>query len=71
MYKNYLKYAIKNYGEYHCRACAEKKRKEALNSNYGVDYPLQNKDLNDKMRNSIKNKFGVENPRFIDKKSED
>ena len=67
MYKNYLKYANANYGEYNCRMCAEKKRKEALKNNYGVEYPLQNKGLEKKMNKTIKEKYGVDNPIFINK----
>jgi hypothetical protein len=36
IYKNYIKYD-NNWGEYKCRKCSEKKRKETLQKSYGVE----------------------------------
>ena len=60
IYKNYLKYDNK-WGEYYCRKCSEKKRKETLRKNYGVDYPIQNKGVLEKMKNTLVSKYGVDN----------
>ncbi len=60
IYKNYIKYD-NNWGEYKCRKCSEKKRKETLQKNYGVDYPIQNKKLMTKMKKTLLKKYGVEN----------
>lgn len=48
IYKNYIKYDNK-WGEYFCRKCSEFKRKESLNKTHGVDYPIQNKLVRDKV----------------------
>lgn len=45
IYKNYLKYDNKEWGDYSCRKCSENKRKETLRRNFGVDYPMQNKKV--------------------------
>lgn len=56
IFKNYVKYDNK-WLYYYCRKCSEVKRKESLQKNYGVDYPIQNKKIMDKMKSSmIKNK---------------
>jgi hypothetical protein len=60
IYKNYLKYDNK-WGDYYCRKCSEKKRKETLRKNYGVDYPIQNKGVLEKMKNTLVSKYGVDN----------
>ena len=60
IYKNYLKYD-NNWGEYYCRKCSEKKRKETLRKNYGVDYPIQNSKVLEKMKNTLVKKYGVDN----------
>jgi late competence protein required for DNA uptake (superfamily II DNA/RNA helicase) len=60
IYKNYLKYD-NVWGEYYCRKCSEVKRKETLRKNYGVDYPIQNKKILDKMKKTLVNKYGVDN----------
>lgn len=60
IYKNYLKYD-NNWGDYFCRKCSEKKRKETLRKNYGVDYPIQNKGVLEKMKNTLVSKYGVDN----------
>ncbi len=55
IYKNYIKYG-NNWGEYLCRKCSEPKRKISLRESSGVDYPIQNKDIRNKMITSMKNK---------------
>lgn len=60
IYKNYIKYD-NNWGEYKCRKCSEKKRKETLQKNYGVDYPIQNKKVMTKMKKTLLKKYGIEN----------
>lgn len=54
IFKNYVKYD-NIWGFYYCRKCSEKKRKSTLKKNYGVEYPLQNKKIYDKMKKTIKN----------------
>ena len=68
IYKNYLKYDNKNWGDYSCRKCSEVKRKETLRKNFGVDYPIQNKKVLSKMKNTLIEKYGVDN---ISKKKKD
>lgn len=60
IFKNYLKYD-NDWGQYFCRKCSEKKRKETLRKNHGVDYPIQNKDILGKMRKTLVQKYGVDN----------
>jgi hypothetical protein len=60
IFKNYVKYDNK-WGEYFCRKCSERKRKETLRRNFGVDYPIQNKKVRDKMKNTLIGKYGVDN----------
>ena len=60
IFKNYVKYYNK-WGEYLCRKCSEKKRKETLQKNYGVDYPIQNKKVMTKMKKTLMKKYGVDN----------
>jgi len=60
IFKNYVKYDNK-WGEYSCRKCSEKKRKESLQKNYGVDYPIQNKKVMSKMKKTLMKKYGVDN----------
>lgn len=50
IYKNYIKYDNK-WGEYFCRKCSESKRKETLRRNFGVDYPIQNSIIKEKIKN--------------------
>lgn len=61
IFKNYVKYDNK-WGEYYCRKCSEKKRKETLKENYGVEYPIQNKEIRKKIESTMIRKFGVDNP---------
>jgi hypothetical protein len=60
IFKNYIKYDNK-WGEYFCRKCSEVKRKQTLRNNFGVDYPIQNKKLMNKMKKTIVSKYGVDN----------
>jgi hypothetical protein len=68
MYKNYVKYD-NNWGDYNCRKCSEHKRRKSLNQSYGVDYPIQNKDIKDKIQTTLIEKYGIDNPKK--KKRED
>jgi len=58
IFKNYIKYGNK-WGEYYCRKCSECKRKESLQKNYGVDYPVQNEKILKKMKDSLDKKQGI------------
>ena len=69
IFKNYIKYD-NNWGEYFCRKCSEKKRKETLRKNFGVDYPIQNKKVLSKMKNTLIEKYGVDNISKRDKQNE-
>jgi late competence protein required for DNA uptake (superfamily II DNA/RNA helicase) len=60
IYKNYLKYGNK-WGDYYCRKCSEVKRKETLRKNFGVDYPIQNEKVLQKMKKTLVEKYGVDN----------
>jgi len=53
MFKNYLKYG-NGWGEYYCRKCSEIKRKETLQKNWGVDYPVQNSKISEKRLETLK-----------------
>ena len=53
IYKNYIKYGNK-WGDYLCRKCSEDKRKNTLLNIYGVEYPIQNKDIMKKRVMTIK-----------------
>lgn len=70
IFKNYVKYD-NNWGEYYCRKCSEKKRKETLQKNFGVDYPIQNKKVMTKMKKTLMKKYGVDNISKIDFKQND
>ena len=61
MYKNYLKYD-NNWGFYYCRKCSEKKRKASLKENFGVEYPIQSKEIKKKFKKTMIEKWGVDNP---------
>ena len=69
IFKNYVKYD-NNFGEYYCRKCSESKRKETLRKNFGVDYPIQNKKVLSKMKNTLIEKYGVDNISKRDKQNE-
>lgn len=60
IFKNYVKYD-NNWGDYNCRKCSESKRKETLRKNFGVDYPIQNKKVLNKMKSTLIEKYGVDN----------
>ena len=60
IYKNYLKYD-NVWGDYYCRKCSEVKRKETLRRNFGVDYPIQNEKVLQKMKKTLVEKYGVDN----------
>ena len=60
IFKNYVKYD-NNFGEYYCRKCSEVKRKETLRKNFGVDYPIQNEKVLQKMKKTLVEKYGVDN----------
>jgi hypothetical protein len=61
IFKNYVKYD-NNWGDYKCRKCSENKRKKSLQDKYGVDYPIQNKEIKKKIECKLKEKYGVDNP---------
>lgn len=63
-FKNYIKYG-NEWGVYFCRKCSEPKRKESLKKSIGVEYPIQNLEINNKIKNTIKEKYGVDNIRNI------
>ena len=69
IFKNYIKYD-NNWGEYYCRKCSERKRKETLRKNFGVDYPIQNKKVLSKMKNTLIEKYGVDNISKRDKQND-
>jgi hypothetical protein len=52
IYKNYIKYG-NDFGVYYCRKCSESKRKNSLKESYGVEYPIQNKKILKKMKQTI------------------
>lgn len=60
IFKNYIKYDNK-WGEYFCRKCSESKRKKTLRKNFGVDYPIQNKKVMQKMKKTLVKKYGSDN----------
>ncbi len=68
IFKNYLKYG-NNWGDYYCRKCSEYKRKETLNLNYGVDYPLQNEKIFKTMINTMNDKYGIDSVFELKKKN--
>ena len=61
IFKNYVKYDNR-WGEYFCRKCSEYKRKATLKQNWGVEYPIQNKEIRKKIEKTMIEKFGVDNP---------
>jgi len=61
IFRNYVKYDNR-WGEYFCRKCSEYKRKKTLIENYGVEYPIQNKEIKKKIKETMIEKFGVDNP---------
>ena len=69
IFKNYVKYDNK-WGDYYCRKCSETKRKKTLRENFGVDYPIQNKKVLNKMKSTLIEKYGVDNISKRDKQNE-
>ena len=69
IFKNYIKYD-NIWGEYYCRKCSDRKRKETLRKNFGVDYPIQNKKVLNKMKNTLIEKYGVDNISKRDKQND-
>jgi len=61
IFKNYVKYDNR-WGEYYCRKCSESKRKATLKENWGVEYPIQHKEIRKKIEKTMIQKFGVDNP---------
>lgn len=55
IYKNYMKYD-NNWGEYFCRKCSEVKRKKSLRDKWGVDYPIQNVEIRNRIQDKLKQK---------------
>jgi hypothetical protein len=52
IFKNYIKYG-NEWGFYYCRKCSEHKRKKTLMENHGCEYPIQNKKIFKKMKQTI------------------
>lgn len=48
IYKNYVNYD-NNWGFYNCRKCSESKRKNSLKKSLGVEYPVQNKMVRERI----------------------
>ena len=61
IFKNYIKYDNR-WGVYYCWKCSEHKRKATLKENWGVEYPIQNKEIRKKIEKTMIQKFGVNNP---------
>lgn len=61
LFKNYVRYNNR-WGEYYCRKCSESKRKATLKQNWGVEYPIQNKEIRKRIEKTMIEKFGVDNP---------
>ncbi len=68
IFKNYIKYD-NVWGEYYCRKCSEKKRKKTLRKHFGVDYPIQNKNVMTKMKDTLIENYGVDNIQKIKKEN--
>lgn len=66
IFKNYMRYG-NDWLEYWCRKCSEKKRKETLKENYGVEYPYQSYIIRDRHKNTLMENYGVDNPKKIKK----
>lgn len=60
IFKNYVTYNNK-WGQYFCRKCSERKRKQTLKDNWGCEYPLQSKKIMAKYKETIFQKYGIEN----------
>lgn len=55
IFKNYVKYG-NPFGLYFCRKCSEFKRKQTLLKNHDCEYPIQNKVIFKKMKQTISDK---------------
>jgi hypothetical protein len=66
IFKNYIKYDNK-WGEYSCRKCSEHKRKKTLRENFGVDYPIQNKKILNKMKKKLLDKQNTDSTKVKNK----
>ena len=55
IYKNYIKYDNR-WGDYFCRKCSESKRKKTLQNKWGVDYPIQNEEIKNRIKNTLSEK---------------
>ena len=60
---NYLKYKNEKWGDYSCRPCSEDKRKKALKANIGVEYPIQDSKIKQRIKDTLIKKYGVDNPK--------
>jgi len=49
-------------GADNCFICSKKKRKKTNNQKYGTDYPIQSKNVKDKIKENNLEKYGVEYP---------
>lgn len=52
IYKNYIKYG-NEWGIYYCRKCSEPKRKKSLLESHGCEYPVQNKKISKKRKQTM------------------
>jgi hypothetical protein len=59
-YREYLTH-ISNQNFYACNKCKSEKSKQTLLKKYGVEHPLQNKEIMSKFKQTIKEKYGVDN----------
>jgi hypothetical protein len=59
---NYFSYLrnINNYDYYSCKKCCTNKMIKTMNTNYGVDFALQSKDILDKLKQTNIIKYGTE-----------
>jgi len=57
-YKSYLKY-FKNGNYYSCHKCCLDKKVQTSLKNYGVEHPLQSKEIRDKVEKTCMVKYGV------------
>ena len=55
IFKNYIKYG-NDWGVYYCRKCSESKRKKSLLKSHGCEYPIQNKIIFKKIKQTIEEK---------------
>jgi len=71
MFKRYYK-ATNIIKKYSCNkiGCSNKKIIDVCNIKYGVDNPFQNKDVKDKIKETLMNKYGVEHPMYLEETKE-